>query len=103
MATRHHVKVDERGWVVYTFEHACGCYPASCNHQARKGMAWSPAEDRALLTLARELEDRPDLTPHQRMSAIAEVHGRSWCSVATRLASLRAGLRTAALAAMGES
>ena len=97
MTQRHHTKIDERGFVVLDLNPEWQTIVERNNPRPRKGMPWSPAEDRALLTRARELE-------HDAQAAwtIAAELGRTPCAIQTRLHSIRAGLRLAALAKLTE-
>lgn len=98
---RCHVMIDDRGWMMPETGHGCWDH-RDADFTCRKNMPWSPAEDRALLVLARQLDDRPELTLRDRMRLLWEIHRRTSSSIQVRLSALRAGLRLAALAALAE-
>lgn len=98
---RNYVVLDERGWAMPEPGHGCWEHRDS-DFLCRRNMPWSPAEDRALLSLVRQLDDRGELSILERDRLLWKTHGRTSCSIATRLQSLRAGLRLAALAKLAE-
>jgi len=98
---RNYVVLDERGWMVPEPNHGCWQHRDS-GVVCHRNMPWSPAEDRALLTLVRQLDDRVELTNRERLCLLWTAHARTPCAIETRLHSLRAGLRLAALAKLAE-
>jgi hypothetical protein len=98
---RNYVVIDDRGWLMPEEGHGCW-HHRDADFTCRKGMPWSPAEDRAILTLARQLDERRDLTTRGRERLLWEAHHRTLTAIQTRLVSLRAGLRIAALAALAQ-
>jgi hypothetical protein len=99
---RNYVVLDERGWAVSEPNHGCWEHRDSV-FVCRRIMPWSPAEDRALLTLVRQLDDRVELTNRERLRLLWKAQARTPCAIETRLHSLCAGLRLAALAKLAEA
>lgn len=97
---RNYVVIDERGWAVPEPGH--GCLEHRGSDFCRRNMPWSPAEDRALLSLTRRLDDRAELSNRERTRLLWTAHARTPCAIETRLQALRAGLRLAALAKLAE-
>ena len=58
---------------------------------ARRGLPWTSAEDRALIRRVAGADSIGYADPTIRAAEIA--HGRSYCAIATRLSALRAGIR----------
>jgi hypothetical protein len=98
---RNHVVLDDRGWTMPDPDHGCWEHRDS-DFVCRRNMPWSPAEDRALLSMEHQLAERNELTNQERTRLLWTVHARTPCAIETRLQSLRAGLRLAALAKLAE-
>lgn len=60
---------------------------------ARRGLPWTPIEDRALLRRVAGADSIGYADPTIRAAEIA--HGRSYCAIVTRVCALRAGVRLA--------
>lgn len=61
--------------------------------RTRRGLPWTPAEDRELLRRVAGAASISWSDPTVR--AAARVHGRSSCAIATRVCALKAGIRLA--------
>lgn len=98
---RKYVYIDDRGWV----QHSSDAHwdPVHDTEWARRGLPWSPAEDRALLSRYRVLVDRPELSSDDVFRALVQEHKRNGGAIGGRLQVLKAGLRLAALAKLSES
>lgn len=91
----HGVTIDANGWTQAQIRPSW--YPTE-EGRTRRGLPWTPAEDRALL---RSVANAASISwSDPTICATARAHGRTSSSIATRANALRAGLRLA-MAAKG--
>jgi hypothetical protein len=92
---QHGVTIDGNGWA--QAQTRPSWYPAE-EGRTRRGLPWTPAEDRELL---RRVANAASINwSDPTVIETARAHGRTSSSIATRANALRAGLRLA-LAAKG--
>ncbi len=82
------VTIDDQGWTQAQIRPSW-----RPSEKTRRGLPWTPAEDRALLR--RVAEARSISWSDPTIRAVAVLHGRTSCAVATRANALRAGIRLA--------
>lgn len=90
MTNPFEITIDEAGWA------QAGDRPSwrpSDRRKTRRGLPWTPAEDRALLR--RVAGARGIYWADPTILEAAAAHGRSSCAIATRVSALRAGIRLA--------
>ena len=90
MTRIYDVVLDERGWA--QADNRPSWRPDE-RKTTRRGLPWTPAEDKALLDRCAQAASVGYNDPTIRAAATA--HGRSTCSITTRLCALRAGVRLA--------
>jgi hypothetical protein len=91
--TRRDVVIDANGWAQSKYGRR---WRPSMRRAGRTGLPWTPAEDRDLLRRVAGARSVGYADPTIQDAAVA--HGRSSCSVTTRVCALRAGLRLSAAA-----
>jgi hypothetical protein len=84
------VTIDDRGWAQAEIRPS---WRPSDEGRTRRGLPWTPSEDRALLRSVAEANSISWNDPTIR--AAARAHGRTSCSIATRVSALKAGIRLA--------
>lgn len=84
------VILDENGWA--QAENRPSWRPSE-QRRTRRGLPWTADEDHALLERCAKAVSIGYNDPTMQAASVA--HGRSICSIATRLTALRAGIRLA--------
>jgi hypothetical protein len=84
------VTIDKRGWAQAKTRPS---WTPSEEGRTRRGLPWTPAEDRALLH--RVAGAASVYWGDPMILAAARIHGRTSCSIATRVCALKAGIRLA--------
>ena len=90
MTRSYDVMIDRRGWAQAKSRPS---WRPSELGRTRRGLPWTSAEDRARLRRVANADSIGYADPTMQAAAVAL--GRSLCSIATRLCSLRAGIRLA--------
>ncbi len=90
--TSNYVTIDASGWTQAKSRPAWK--PSDAARKSwRRGLPWTPAEDRELLRRIAGADSIGYNDPTMRAAAVA--HGRSYCAIATRVCALKAGIRLA--------
>jgi len=84
------VTIDDRGWAQAQIR---ASWRPDEEGKTRRGLPWTPAEDRALLRGVATATTISWYDPTIR--AVAHTHGRTSTAIATRANALRAGIRLA--------
>jgi hypothetical protein len=84
------IMIDDKGWAQAQLRPS---WAPSEVGRTRRGLPWTPAEDRALLRHVAGANAISWNDPTVR--AAARAHGRTSCAVATRVSALKAGIRLA--------
>ncbi|HSX22846.1 MAG TPA: hypothetical protein VLE97_08755 [Gaiellaceae bacterium] len=90
MTSSYGVTIDDRGWA--QAQTRPSWYPSE-QGRTRRGLPWTPAEDRALLRAVASA--RSIYWGDPTILAVARAHGRTSCAVATRVTALKSGIRLA--------
>lgn len=90
MTNPFEVTIDDRGWAQAKSRPS---WAPSEEGRTRRGLPWTPAEDRALLRRVAGAKSFSYTDP--TIHAAAAAHGRSGCAILTRINALRAGIRLA--------
>jgi hypothetical protein len=84
------ITIDGNGWAQAQLRPS---WSPSEEGRTRRGLPWTPAEDRSLLR--RVADARTFSWDDPTIMTAARAHGRTSCSIATRVNALRAGIRLA--------
>lgn len=84
------VTIDTHGWAQAKIRPS---WAPSEESRTRRGLPWTPAEDRELLRRVAGANSISWNDP--TVLAAARAHGRTSCAVATRVSALKAGIRLA--------
>lgn len=95
MTRAYDVTVDPHGWAQAKNRPS---WRPSETGRTRRGLPWTPAEDRELLRRVAGAGSIGYADPTIQAAAVA--HGRSTCAITTRVCALRSGIRLA-MAAKG--